>query len=481
MWTDSPAGLLLPNMPSSGLANVVRTTDNLLLDYSKWSPANAAQVIQQLAEIFNPRNVSGPGVYRSGTGAASSSGTTVTVDSTVGLMVGMRVTVIAGTGRFANSNATTTTEVQSITSATQFIVTRAPTTPLAGATIYGCKVFKIQTGPNHTELSTGSGAWEGCTYMPNGNVCFTPVVSTNIGTFDPKTMTYFRGPAHGETSSSFGAGTLGPDGNVYFAGTNSGFYGKFDPNTNFYTRMVATSAGTPAFGGLVQIPDGRLVAVPIRSANVDIFNTVANTKATVAHGLGGTDFFSSGTIHPNGKVYMCPWGNTCTRVGIFDPTTNTFSQGASVGVDSAVATKYEGAVVMPNGKICFIPNKATVIGIYNPLTDTWTDGPAHNLVTTNGVFSGGTLMADGRVLMVPRSANTGIGLFGIYDPISDCFSTNAGMTVYSATTNALIGGVMTQGGKFVAAGASMFPVVLDTESQTVNSHQMCLHPLYNKQ
>lgn len=446
--------------------------------FNTWSTSMYNSVVAALASIYNRKNGTAPVIMTGG----SSSGTTVTVNSTAGLMVGMRVTVIAGTGLFNNTTASTTTEVASITSSTQFVVTRAITTPLSGATIYATKVFKLETGPNHFESASGSGSWEGCTYMPNGRVAFTPVESTNLGFFDPVTNTYLRGPAHGEAASAWGAATLGPDGNVYYASTNAGYYGRYNFQSNFYTRMAAATAAATAFGGLVQVPNGRLVAIPVRATNIDILNTVTNTVQTVAHGLSGTDFFSSGTVGPDGKVYMAPWGNTCTRVGIFDPVTNAFSLGASVGVDSAVATKYEGAVVMPNGKICFVPNKATRIGIYDPRTNVWEDGPAHNLVTTNGVFSGGTLLADGRVIMIPRSAHTtGIGLFGIYDPVYNCFSTNAGMTVTSVVVNALIGGCMTPRGKVVCAGNSRFPVILDTESETVNSHAMCLHPLFNKQ
>lgn len=460
------------------ISSINTSTTTNLPPFSTWSPSTVNDVISALAKIYNVKNGTAPVVMTGG----SSSGTTVTVASTNGLQVGMRVTVIAGTGLFNNTVGATTTEVQSITNSTTFVVNRAITTPLSGATIYACKVFKIETGPNHFEVSTGSGSWEGAVYMPNGKVSLNPVESTNLGFYDPTTMTYHRGPAHGEAASAWGAGTLGPDGNVYFASTNSGYYGRYDFSSNLYTRMAAATAASTAFGGFVQVPDGRLVAIPIRSTNIDIFNTVTNTVATVAHGLAGTDFFSSGTVYADGKVYMAPWGSTCNVVGIFDPVSNTFSQGASVGADSGVATKYEGAIVMPNGKICFVPNKATRIGIYDPRTNTWTDGPAHNLTTTNGVFSGGTLLADGRVLMVPRSAHTtGIGLFGIYDPVYNCFSTNAGMIVTSVVVNAFIGGVMTPKGKVVCAGNSRFIGVLDTESETVNSHAMCLHPLYNKQ
>jgi hypothetical protein len=63
-------------------------------------------------------------------GAGATAQTTITVTSTAGLSVGQVVTVIGGQGVFALN-----TTISSITNATQFVVSAAPTTTLAGATI----------------------------------------------------------------------------------------------------------------------------------------------------------------------------------------------------------------------------------------------------------------------------------------------------------------------------------------------------------
>ena len=63
-------------------------------------------------------------------GAGATGQTTITVASTAGLLVGSVVTVIGGAGVFASN-----TTVSSITNATQFVVSTAPTTTLAGAVI----------------------------------------------------------------------------------------------------------------------------------------------------------------------------------------------------------------------------------------------------------------------------------------------------------------------------------------------------------
>lgn len=78
-------------------------------------------------------------VYTS-TGAATNSGTTITVGSTTGLQVGMTVEVIAGTGSFP-----TNTLVTAVPTATTFTVSQAPLVALGGA---GTRVKA--TGKVHT-------------------------------------------------------------------------------------------------------------------------------------------------------------------------------------------------------------------------------------------------------------------------------------------------------------------------------------------
>ena len=67
----------------------------------------------------------------------TSSGTTVTVSSTVMLRAGMPIRVTAGTGAFASN-----TVISSITNSTQFVVSATPSTPLSGATIECIRIWE---------------------------------------------------------------------------------------------------------------------------------------------------------------------------------------------------------------------------------------------------------------------------------------------------------------------------------------------------
>jgi hypothetical protein len=93
----------------------------------------AAKIVQNTITSANIAPVSLPVIFPSvllSAGAGATAQTTITVASTAGLSVGMVVTVISGQGAFALN-----TTISSITNATQFVVSAAPTTTLAGAGI----------------------------------------------------------------------------------------------------------------------------------------------------------------------------------------------------------------------------------------------------------------------------------------------------------------------------------------------------------
>jgi formylglycine-generating enzyme required for sulfatase activity len=77
---------------------------------------------------------------------ASSSGTTVTVNSTANLRAGMPVVVSAGTGTFAAN-----TVISSISSATQFVVSATPSTALSNATVTCQRIWE------HASLDVSGG------------------------------------------------------------------------------------------------------------------------------------------------------------------------------------------------------------------------------------------------------------------------------------------------------------------------------------
>jgi hypothetical protein len=138
-----------PNLPALGIKNtdrlsdiltslhqVVNTLINPVIPIANFTATNTGTGANPAPLIVTYLGL-GP-VYKS-TPGATGSGTTITVGSTTGLVVGMRVEVTAGVGVFAAN-----TTVTSIPSPTTFVVSQAPTTALSGGS-----TTITATGSNH--------------------------------------------------------------------------------------------------------------------------------------------------------------------------------------------------------------------------------------------------------------------------------------------------------------------------------------------
>jgi formylglycine-generating enzyme required for sulfatase activity len=108
--------------------------------------------------------------------SVSSSGTTITVSSTANLRVGMPVTKTAGTGVFAAN-----TVISSITNATQFVVSAAPTTALSGASIT-CRRIWEHAFLNNTGHTASSGSTIDAGLLTPGTA-FNATTNPALGTF----------------------------------------------------------------------------------------------------------------------------------------------------------------------------------------------------------------------------------------------------------------------------------------------------------
>ena len=106
----------------------------------------------------------------------SSSGTTVTVNSTTDLRVGMPVRVSSGTGAFAANSV-----ISSITNATQFVVSATPTTPLSGASIECIRIWE-HARLNNTGHTAPSGSTIDAGLLTPGSA-FDPTTNPALGVF----------------------------------------------------------------------------------------------------------------------------------------------------------------------------------------------------------------------------------------------------------------------------------------------------------
>jgi streptogramin lyase len=125
-----------------------------------------------------------------------------------------------------------------------------------------------------------------------------------------------------------------------------------------------------------------------------------------------------GVLLPDGRVVLVP--DRAAAVGLYDPATNTFALGP---VGAAGVSKYRGGVLLPDGRVVLVPYTAAAVGLYDPATDTFAAGPVVG-AASDVKYCGGVLLPDGRVVLVPRNA----AAVGLYDP-----ATNSSTPAYSVS------------------------------------------------
>merc|ERR1719326_896155 len=84
-----------------------------------------------------------------------------------------------------------------------------------------------------------------------------------------------------------------------------------------------------------------------------------------------------------------------------------FTSGPTVGSEQG---KFVGGVLLPNGRVVFVPVNSATVGLFDPSTNTLTSGPTAG--SGQNKFCGGVLLPNGRVVFVPWSSAT----VGLFDP-----------------------------------------------------------------
>ena len=80
--------------------------------------------------------------------------------------------------------------------------------------------------------------------------------------------------------------------------------------------------------------------------------------------------------------------------------TNSYSTIGNIG---ETTNKYRGGMLLPDGRVVFIPHSATTIGIFNPATNEYSTIAG---APGNNAYIGGVLLPDGRAVFVPSNATT---------------------------------------------------------------------------
>lgn len=126
------------------------------------------------------------------------------------------------------------------------------------------------------------------------------------------------------------------------------------------------------------------------------WSTTSSPSVSYVYTQGQTGF-SSSVLMPDGRVVFVP--STSRNIGIFDTKTSLYSNLVPTGLTaSASGWGWNSGVLLPNSNIAFIPGSNNYIGIYNPYLNTISLGP---LIVTSDAFRGGVLLPNGNVVCIP--------------------------------------------------------------------------------
>ncbi len=339
--------------------------------------ADATFDVSNAASITNLRNTTGvtlnkgtssstllnflPATTYTSAAGATSSTTTITVGSTTGLAVGMFVSVTAGTGVFAAN-----TTVTSITNATQFVVSTAPTTALSGgasvvtASKFGVLSASLLTGATAGFLTITNGTFK----VGGSNVSSTPyfnAVSYSIPATGGFWMNNANATVTGHAGSPTMSGLLRMTAGTYNVGTASG-----NQMGSATTSSFIIEGGTMNFSGRLQITSSG--AQFNMSAGVINVTTVGNASSATA-GFGVTSATSVFTMS-GGTINLVQRSTGATILDYFVNTTTPTITGGTLNVGAAAtATNFnfgiQGAV--PNLVIdnTTNPKTANLVGAVN--------------------------------------------------------------------------------------------------------------------
>jgi hypothetical protein len=150
--------------------------------------------------------------------------------------------------------------------------------------------------------------------------------------------------------------------------------------------------------------------------SAELFDLAANTWTDVPDMALSRDTAQAITLS-SGKVLVFGGSSDLSTV-LFDPASGTWSAGGMLQRSASLSL----AVLLPSGKVLDVQgeNASIISQIYDPTTDTWSDGPP---LSSGGVRDSGsaTMLANGRVLVAGGSPNS----MTIYDT-TDLFDLGPG-------------------------------------------------------
>ena len=256
-------------------------------------------------------------------------------------------------------------------------------------------------------------------------------------------LSYDYGPEKDKYCSS----RLLIDGRVYLGPNYFDTAKIYDPITDTVVSSVDKSypETQEAFSNCVYLPDGKIFLVPFNTIYARLYNpgkdNLATEQSSGEYRIRGA--YSKGILTPAGDIFHVPFNSSTDLVYSSVYKTLQQSQGSYPGNEA-----YIDGILLPDNKILLIPYKANVPILFDlnvPYADPVTPIMPLTFIDTTAVgskgnFSGGVMMADGRVFLVPTDRDHAL----IYDHTTRSFTAATGVYPLGGTS---IGGCLLVDGR----------------------------------
>jgi hypothetical protein len=173
----------------------------------------------------------------------------------------------------------------------------------------------------------------------------------------------------------------------------------------------------------------------------------------------GSNWGYGSVLLPDGRVCFVP--DTASSVGFFNPQTNTFSNIIPGGDGiSSLGGGWRGGVLMPDSNVVFLPYSNAFLVMYDPVTNILSKRQS----PSPGQYLGGCLLPNGNVLCIPNSISSVLHEINPYNPVG------TETKFLGIGTNSFAGCVLRPDGKVILVPLSdVFGYVYDYSADIFNS------------
>lgn len=179
-----------------------------------------------------------------------------------------------------------------------------------------------------------------------------------------------------------------------------------------------------AYCGGVLLQDGRVFLTPYNSTAAIIYDPVTDTTSYPSGTYPGNASYAGGVLLADGRVFLTPFYGT-NKAAIYNPHDDTLAFTPAIFPGALPFYQTCGCVLLADGRVLGVPifsqfNSQTYI--YDPKTNSISYTNA--TFPGNHAFTGGILLPDGRVFLVPWGISlpyfipTNVPAY-IYDPVQD--------------------------------------------------------------